>query len=103
MRTLSHMSTLFDDQDAVSAILEQSDTAEAVFGLQDEGELLLQCREGAVQSLPASPGRISYAGGGWAHRVVNTSDQELHFLAISGANIDHDYETSAALNFKPSV
>ncbi|WP_274362036.1 glucose-6-phosphate isomerase family protein [Paenibacillus thermotolerans] len=77
------------------------DTAEAVIGLEGEGELIVQQRDGVLQRLPVGPGRISYAGGGWGHRVINTGGQKLAFLSVSGANIEHDYETSAILNFKP--
>lgn len=76
------------------------DTAEAVIGLEGEGELLVQKRDGTLRRLPVKPGMISYAGGGWAHRVINTGSEKLVFLAISGANIDHDYETAANLNFR---
>ncbi|MFC5653274.1 glucose-6-phosphate isomerase family protein [Paenibacillus solisilvae] len=78
----------------------EPDTAEAVIGLSGEGELLVQNREGELRSLKVAAGRISYAGGGWAHRVVNTGSENLVFFAVSGANIVHDYETAAELNFK---
>jgi Thermophilic glucose-6-phosphate isomerase and related metalloenzymes len=76
------------------------DTAEAVIGLSGAGELVVQNRAGEVRKLPVRPGQISYAGGGWGHRVINTGDDPLVFLAISGANIVHDYETAERLNFR---
>jgi glucose-6-phosphate isomerase len=78
----------------------EPDTAEAVIGLDGEGELVVQKRDGTLRIMPVNPGRVSYAGGGWAHRVINTGENNLRFLAISGANIDHDYEMSSVLNFK---
>jgi len=80
---------------------KEPDTAEAVIGISGSGELLVQNREGELRSLPVEAGRISYAGGGWGHRVVNTGTEKLVFFAVSGANIVHDYETAARLNFKP--
>jgi glucose-6-phosphate isomerase len=79
----------------------EPDTAEAVIGISGSGDLLVQNRSGELRNLPVSAGRISYAGGGWGHRVVNTGTDKLVFFAVSGANIAHDYETSARLNFKP--
>jgi glucose-6-phosphate isomerase len=76
------------------------DSAEAVIGLSGEGELVVQNRAGEVRKLSVRPGQISYAGGGWGHRDINTGNDPLVFLAISGANIVHDYETAARLNFR---
>ncbi|MDI4645137.1 M81 family metallopeptidase [Cohnella hashimotonis] len=77
----------------------EPDTAEAVIGLEGDGEMLLQRRDGELRKVPVSEGTISYAGGGWAHRVVNTGSRPLVFFAVSGANIVHDYETAERLNF----
>ncbi|WP_167577634.1 glucose-6-phosphate isomerase family protein [Ammoniphilus sp. YIM 78166] len=79
----------------------EPDTAEAVIGIAGSGEMLVQNREGVLKSLAVLPGYISYAGGGWGHRVVNTGTEQLVFFAVSGANIIHDYDTAAKLNFKP--
>ncbi|THF72909.1 M81 family metallopeptidase [Cohnella fermenti] len=78
----------------------EPDTAEAVIGLEGEGEMLLQRRDGELRKVPVRQGWISYAGGGWAHRVVNTGNKPLVFFAVSGANIVHDYETAERLNFR---
>lgn len=79
----------------------EPDTAEAVIGLAGSGTMLVQRRDGELHRVPVGPGLISYAGGGWAHRVVNTGGEPLVFFAVSGANIVHDYETAMRLNFKP--
>ncbi|WP_276356933.1 glucose-6-phosphate isomerase family protein [Cohnella caldifontis] len=79
----------------------EPDTAEAVIGISGSGEMLVQNRAGELRSLPVMAGHIAYAGGGWGHRVVNTGTEKLVFFAVSGANIVHDYETAARLNFKP--
>lgn len=78
----------------------EPDTAEAVIGISGGGEMLVQNRAGVLKRLPVLPGYISYAGGGWGHRVINTGTDKLVFFAVSGANIVHDYETAARLNFK---
>jgi len=78
----------------------EPDTAEAVIGLSGSGEMLLQRRDGELRRVPVGQGLISYAGGGWAHRVVNTGSQPLVFFAVSGADILHDYETAERLNFR---
>jgi glucose-6-phosphate isomerase len=79
----------------------EPDTAEAVIGIAGKGEMVVQNREGQLRSLAVLPGYISYAGGGWGHRVINTGEEQLVFFAVSGANIVHDYETAQRLNFKP--
>lgn len=78
----------------------EPDTAEAVIGLSGSGEMLLQRRDGELRRVPVGQGLISYAGGGWAHRVVNTGSRPLVFFAVSGADILHDYETAERLNFR---
>ncbi|WP_135552630.1 glucose-6-phosphate isomerase family protein [Paenibacillus cymbidii] len=78
----------------------EPDTAEAVIGLSGSGEMLIQRRNGELRRLVVAEGKISYAGGGWSHRVINTGDVPLVFFAVSGANIVHDYDTAARLNFK---
>lgn len=78
----------------------EPDTAEAVIGMGGEGEMLLQRRDGELRRVPVCERTISYAGGGWAHRVVNTGVRPLVFFAVSGANIVHDYETAERLNFR---
>ncbi len=78
----------------------EPDTAEAVIGLEGEGEMLLQRRNGELRRVAVGKGMISYSGGGWSHRVVNTGLRPLIFFAVSGANIVHDYATAQHLNFK---
>ncbi|MBD2847441.1 glucose-6-phosphate isomerase [Paenibacillus sp. IB182496] len=78
----------------------EPDTAEAVIGIAGRGEMLIQHRGGELRSLLVAEGYISYSPGGWGHRVINSGDEELVFFAVSGANIRHDYETAARLNFK---
>lgn len=79
---------------------QDPDTGEVVIGLKGSGILLLQNRKGEIQEFPVEEGKVSYAAGGWGHRVINTGKEDLHFLAISGANMIHDYETAVKLNFK---
>jgi len=63
------------------------------------GLLLLQTREGETRSLEMVPGGICYVPGGWAHRTVNTGNDNLLFLSIWPPNIEHDYETVAKHGF----
>ena len=71
--------------------------------IRGQGLLLLQTREGEAQTLEMVTGRMCYVPSGWAHRTVNTGDDELVFLSVWPPNIGHDYETVARNGFPQRV
>jgi len=71
--------------------------------MRGRGLLLLQTRGGEAQAVDMVPGSMCYVPGGWAHRTVNTGDDELVFLSIWPPNIGHDYETVAQNGFPQLV
>ena len=71
--------------------------------MRGQGLLLLQTRAGEAQTLEMSPGHLCYVLTGWAHRTVNTGDDDLVFLSIWPPNIEHDYETVAQNGFPQIV
>jgi len=83
------------------AILE---TAEVYYCLQGEGFMVLDTPEGDSSVESFSRGKILYVPPRWAHRVVNTSnDQTLVFFFVYPANAGHDYELIAARGFRKLI
>jgi len=67
---------------------------EIYIGIQGEGLLLAQKRNGSCRSERIERGRVVYAPGDWnGHRTVNTGKDKLIFLTIEQAASGHDYET----------
>ena len=78
-------------------------TAELYLGLEGEGILLLQNRQGDTKKLRLEPGRVSYVSKDCAHRVINTGSSKLKFLAIYSSDSGHDYGTIEKEGFKETV
>jgi len=67
---------------------------EIYIGIQGEGILLAQRRNGSCKSETIERGRVVYAPGDWnGHRTVNTGKDKLIFFTIEQAASGHDYET----------
>jgi len=84
-------------------IHERDDQAEIYFCVQGEGYLLLQTLDGEFQAEQWSPGTISHIPPMWAHRVVNTGDDLLVFVASYHLCAGHDYEPVIERGFKKLV
>lgn len=69
--------------------------AEIYHCLRGTGFLLLQERGGGFEAVPWSPGTITHFSADWAHRVVNTGDEDLVFAA--------SYHFNGGLDYKPIV
>jgi glucose-6-phosphate isomerase len=81
----------------------EKDVAEVYIGLEGEGLLLLQDKEGNTRKLPLEPGRVSYVPKGYAHRSINTGNSELRLLAIYASDSGHDYGTIKEEGFKEKI
>jgi glucose-6-phosphate isomerase len=79
------------------------DRCEVYVGLTGSGLLLLANAEGAHRTVVMHRGSLSFIPGGWAHRVVNTGDAPLAFLAVYPADAGNDYETVRAQGFRVRV
>ena len=66
-------------------------TAEIYLGLEGEGYLLMQTKDGDVQALKMERGTIVYVSPDWAHRTVNTGQAPFVFLAVWPGHSGHDY------------
>jgi len=72
-------------------IHERDDQPEIYFCIQGEGFLLLQTIAGEFRAEPWTAGTISHIPPMWAHRVVNTGDDMLVFVASYHLSAGHDY------------
>jgi glucose-6-phosphate isomerase len=70
---------------------EAEDQPEVYFCLQGEGYLLLETLEGEFRAERWEPGTISHIPPMWAHRVVNTSKENLVFVAVYHLSAGHNY------------
>jgi glucose-6-phosphate isomerase len=68
-------------------------TSEVYVGLEGNGIILLQTRDGRVTSLPLKAGSVVYIPPRWAHRSINTGKGKMVFLAIYPSDAGHDYES----------
>lgn len=67
------------------------------------GKLALFSRDGDVKTHDMLPGQMSYIPTTYAHRTINTGNQEFVFLAIWPPTIEHDYDTILKFGFPQLV
>lgn len=80
------------------------DTAEIYYCLQGEGMMVMETPEGEWAVKELRPGRVLYVPPRWAHRSVNTGDEEdlVTFFVYPG-NAGHDYGTIETQGFRKLV
>jgi len=78
-------------------------TSEVYVGLEGEGLILIQDREGKVTSVALKPNLLVYIPPNTAHRSVNTGAKKLLFLAIYPSDSGHDYESIERTGFAKIV
>lgn len=71
--------------------------------LKGKGMLLLQTKEGVVQTMELTKGSVAYVPPGWAHRTINTGQEDLIILAIYPNDAGHDYGAIKEKGFKSLV
>ena len=76
-----------------------ADGDEVYLVLQGCGMLLLMTRAGERQVVEMSPHRLCYVPAGWAHRTVNTGDEDLLFASVWPRVVGHDYTSIARRGF----
>jgi len=69
----------------------KEETAEVYVGLRGQGYLLLETRGGEFKALPVEPGTVAYIPPYWAHRMVNTGQEEFIFFGVYPADAGHNY------------
>lgn len=84
-------------------IHERDDQPEIYFCVRGCGYLLLQTIDGEFRAEPWQPGTISHIPPMWAHRVVNTGDDMLVFVASYHLSAGHDYAPIIEKGFRKLV
>lgn len=79
------------------------DGAEVIVGMEGIGVVLLQNRAGEPRQEQLEASAAVYSPPGWAHRVVNTSKENLVFLSICRADVGHDYDTITTKGFAKRI
>jgi glucose-6-phosphate isomerase len=79
------------------------EAAEIYYFVKGKGVLLSETADGKVLKQEVQSGDIAYVPGGWAHRTVNTGDENLVFLAVYPAVAGHDYDFIAKRGFKVRI
>ncbi len=79
------------------------DTAEVYYTLRGRGMMVMETPEGesAVEELKA--GRVLYVPPRWAHRSVNTGEEDLVMFFVYPGNAGHDYGTIEQQGFRRLV
>lgn len=73
--------------------------AEYYATVKGTGALLLMRQDGETWSEPMSPGSVHYIPGSVAHRVANTGNEPLAFLASWPSDAGHDYAAIRSTGF----
>jgi glucose-6-phosphate isomerase len=80
------------------------DTAEVYYCLQGQGMMVMETPEGEWAAEELRPGRVLYVPPRWAHRSVNTGQEEdLVTFFICPAHAGHDYGTIESQGFRKLV
>jgi glucose-6-phosphate isomerase len=82
------------------AVLE---TGEVYYALRGSGLLVMETPEGDCQVEPFAAGQVVYVPPRWAHRTVNTGNEDLLFFWVYPAHAGHDYGTIAERGFRKLV
>ena len=76
------------------------DTPEVYYGLSGEGYMLMENMAGDVAWEKIFPGNAVYVAKGYAHRMINTSNEPLAVFYTYEANAGHDYQTILENGFR---
>ncbi len=76
-----------------------ADRAEFYGTVAGSGKLLLKDSNGHAWFEDMKPGSLHYIAGNVAHRVVNTGDVPLRFVACWPSDAGHDYEIAGGCGF----
>ena len=82
------------------AVLE---TGEVYYALRGTGMLVMETPEGDCQVEPFVAGQVVYVPPRWAHRTVNTGNEDLLFFWVYPAHAGHDYRTIEERGFRKLV
>ena len=76
------------------------DTAEVYYCMQGKGALLMENEAGDTAVEEFYPGRLVYVTPCWAHRSINTGEEDLVTFFVYPGHAGHDYGTIDATGFR---
>ena len=76
------------------------DTAEVYYCMQGKGALLMENEAGDTAVEKFYPGRVVYVTPCWAHRSINTGEEDLVTFFVYPGHAGHDYGTIDATGFR---
>ena len=76
------------------------DTAEIYYCLQGKGALLMENEAGETSLEELRPGHVTYVPPYWAHRSINTGEEDLITFFVYPGNAGHDYATIDSVGFR---
>jgi len=79
------------------------ETSEAYYCLNGRGIMMMENPEGDWQAAELTPGVLLYVPPRWAHRSINTGDQDLITYFVYPADAGHDYGTIEEKGFRKLV
>lgn len=79
------------------------ETAEIYYTLSGIGCMVMETPEGEICVEELSAGKILYVPPRWAHRSVNTGEQDLEMFFIYPGNAGHNYGAIERLGFRKLV
>ena len=82
---------------------ERDDQPEVYIVTKGTGYLLLETKEGDFRAEPFRPGVVTHIPGHWAHRVVNTGDDDLSYLGVYSLKAGHSYDLVLERGFQQIV
>lgn len=80
----------------------KTDRSEVYIGLEGKGALLLS-KDDQFEMIEFYKGAVAYVPPHWAHRTVNTGEENLVFLGIYPADAGHNYEEIERFGFSHLV
>jgi len=82
---------------------ESAGAGEVYFGLKGHGLILLQNKDGEAREIELTAGIVACIPPGWAHRSVNTGEEDFIFLAGFPKDAGHDYDVIKKEGFNKRV
>jgi glucose-6-phosphate isomerase len=79
------------------------ETAEIYYCFQGKGVLVMENEAGETAVEEFSPGRVVYVTPRWAHRSVNTGEEDLVTFFVYPGHAGHDYASIEAAGFRKRV
>jgi len=68
-------------------------TSEVYYTMKGRGYMMMENLEGDWMAEPLEAGKAIYVPRGYAHRTINTGDEDLMAFFVFGADAGHDYGT----------